>query len=108
MKDNQYEEENDLLLEEEEEIKLKKPAMYRVLIHNDHYTPREFVVVVLQQVFHKSEAEGKVIMLEAHTKGMAVVGIYTQEVAKTSIYIVEKMAEEFSYPLRCTLEEIEV
>jgi ATP-dependent Clp protease adaptor protein ClpS len=102
------EEDIDILLEDDDEVELKKPSMYRVLIHNDHYTPREFVVLVLQTVFHKSEEEGKKIMYEAHTKGLATVGIYTHEVATTNIYLVEKMAEEFLYPFRCTMEEVEI
>jgi ATP-dependent Clp protease adaptor protein ClpS len=100
--------EDELLLEDEDEVEIKKPSMYRILLHNDHYTPREFVVLVLQTIFHKSEEEGKKIMLEAHTKGIAVVGIYTHEVAKTNIYLVEKMSDEFNCPLRCTMEEVEI
>lgn len=99
---------SDVILEEEEDLELKKPSMYRVLLHNDHYTPREFVVFILQTVFHKSEEEGKKIMLEAHTKGIATVGIYTHEVATTNIFLVEKLAEEFGSPLRCTMEEVEI
>ncbi len=108
--DDEYDLDNDseIILEEESDEEVKKPSMYRVLIHNDHYTPREFVVFILQNVFHKSEAEGKKIMLEAHTKGLAVVGIYTLEIAKTNIFLVEKYADEFSYPLRCTMEEVEI
>ncbi|MFN8576365.1 MAG: ATP-dependent Clp protease adaptor ClpS [Candidatus Sericytochromatia bacterium] len=59
MKDFEFESDNDVVLEDEEEIELKKPSMYRVIIHNDAYTPREFVVIILQTVFHKSEEEGK-------------------------------------------------
>ncbi|MFN8673678.1 MAG: ATP-dependent Clp protease adaptor ClpS [Candidatus Sericytochromatia bacterium] len=99
---------DELLLEDEEDTKLKKPSMYRVIIHNDHYTPREFVVFILQNVFHKTEEEGRKIMLEAHTKGMATVGIYTYDIAKTSIDLVEKYSEEFGSPLRCTMEEVEI
>lgn len=106
--DYEYSEENDILLAEEEEIETKKPSMWRILLHNDDYTPREFVVFILQDVFHKSQDEGKKIMLEAHTKGIAVVGIYTHEIAKTSVYLVEKYAEEMSFPLRCTMEEVEI
>lgn len=98
----------DVILDEEEDVKLKKPSMYRVLLHNDNYTPREFVVYILKIVFHKSESDSKLIMLEAHTKGIAVVGIYTHEVAKTNVFLVEQMAEEMGYPLRCTMEEVEI
>ena len=108
MKDFEFESDNDVILEDEEDVKLKKPSMYRVIIHNDAYTPREFVVIILQSVFHKSEEEGRKIMLEAHTKGMATVGIYTYEIATTSLYLVEKMSDEYGCPLRCTMEEIEI
>jgi ATP-dependent Clp protease adaptor protein ClpS len=99
---------SDVILEEEEDIEVKKPSMYRVLLHNDPYTPREFVVYILQTVFHKTEEEGRKIMLEAHTKGIATVGIYTHEIAKTNIFLVEKLADEFGCPLRCTMEEVEI
>jgi ATP-dependent Clp protease adaptor protein ClpS len=108
MKDFEFESDNDVVLEDEEDIELKKPSMYRVIIHNDPYTPREFVVIILQTVFHKSEEEGKKIMLEAHTKGMATVGIYTYEIATTNLYLVEKMSDEYGFPLRCTMEEVEI
>lgn len=108
MKDFEFESDNDVVLEDEEDIELKRPSMYRVIIHNDAYTPREFVVIILQTVFHKSEEEGKKIMLEAHTKGMATVGIYTYEIASTSLYLVEKMSDEYGFPLRCTMEEVEI
>ncbi|MBC7475992.1 MAG: ATP-dependent Clp protease adaptor ClpS [Candidatus Sericytochromatia bacterium] len=108
MKDFEINPDSDIALEDEEEIALKRPSMYRVLLHNDAYTPREFVVIILQSVFHKSEEEGKKIMTEAHTKGMATVGIYTHEIASTSIYLVEKMADEYGCPLRCTMEEVEI
>lgn len=108
MKDFEFESEDDVVLEDEEEIELKRPSMYRVMIHNDAYTPREFVVLVLQSIFHKSEEEGQKIMLEAHTKGIATVGIYTYEIATTNVYLVEQLSDEYGYPLRCTMEEVEI
>lgn len=104
--DFDLENDSDVIVDEDEEV--QRPKMWRVLLHNDHYTPREFVVFILQNVFHKSEAEGKKIMLDAHTKGIAVVGIYTHEIAKTGVYLVEQYAEELSFPLRCTMEEVEI
>ncbi len=96
-----------LELEQEPQDKLQRPNMYRVLLHNDPYTPREFVVFVLQTVFRKTDSSAKKIMLEAHTKGIAVVAIYTYDIASTSIAYVQQLAEEFEYPLLCTMEEIE-
>lgn len=108
MKDFEFENDNDVILEDEEDMELKRPSMYRVMIHNDAYTPREFVVMVLQSIFHKSEEEGQKIMLEAHKKGIAAVGIYTHEIAITNVYLVEKLSDEYGFPLRCTMEEVEI
>lgn len=98
---------DDVLLEDDEEIEIKKPNMYKVLFHNDDYTTMEFVVFVLQHIFHKSEAESTRIMYEVHNKGVAVVGIYTYEVASTNIHLVESLKEEFEYPLLITMEKID-
>lgn len=96
----------DLLVEEE--IRLEKPKMYKILLHNDHYTLREFVVLVLEIVFRKTMEEARRIMLEAHTKGVSVVGIYTYEIASTCIRQVEKLSEEYDCALRCTMEAVEI
>ncbi len=87
------------------ERKLKPPPMYKVLLHNDDYTTMEFVVQVLQSVFHRSHAEATQIMLHVHKTGMGVAGVYTHEVAETKVAIVDAMARQHEYPLRCTMEE---
>jgi len=102
----EFEDDSDILLEEEEDLQLKKPTMYRVIFHNDDYTTMEFVVFILESVFHKSKAESTKIMLEVHQKGTGVVGIYTHEVATTNIYLVEKLAEDQEYPFRATMEPV--
>jgi ATP-dependent Clp protease adaptor protein ClpS len=84
--------------------KLKKPPLYRVLLHNDNYTTREFVVAVLREVFHKGEAEAVQIMLHVHYNGIGVAGVYTYEVAETKIKTVEKLARENDFPLRLSME----
>ena len=78
----------------------------KVLFHNDDYTSMEFVVFVLQAIFHKSRKESTGIMLEVHHKGIGIVGIYTYEVASTNIYLVEKLAEEYEYPFKATMEKV--
>ena len=88
--------------------KLKKPPLYRVLLHNDNYTTREFVVAVLKEVFHKGESEAVQIMLHVHYNGIGVAGVYTYEVAETKIKTVERLARENEYPLRLTMEPEEV
>ena len=85
--------------------KLKKPKMYKVLLHNDDYTTMEFVVYILQSVFHRSETDAVQIMLHVHKNGIGVAGVYTYEVAETRIAQVESLAREHEFPLRCSLEE---
>jgi len=89
----------------ETERKLKRPPMYKVLLHNDDYTTMEFVVQVLQSVFHKNPAEATQIMLHVHRNGMGVAGVYTHEVAETKVALVEAMAREHEFPLKCSCEE---
>jgi ATP-dependent Clp protease adaptor protein ClpS len=89
----------------ETEKKVKLPPMYRVLLHNDDYTTMEFVVQVLQTVFHKSPADATQIMLHIHRTGIGVAGVYTCEVAETKVAVVEAMARQHEFPLKCTMEE---
>jgi len=84
--------------------KVKRPRMYRVLLHNDDYTTREFVVEILMSVFHHSESEAVRIMLHVHYNGVGVAGVFTREIAETKIAIVERMAREREYPLRLSME----
>lgn len=89
----------------ETEKKLKKPPLYKVLLHNDDYTTKEFVVQVLQYVFHKEQTEAVQIMLHVHRNGIGVAGVYTYEVADTKVSLVESLARQYEYPLKCTMEE---
>ena len=93
---------NELL--EEVEKELKEPDMYNVILHNDDYTTREFVVEVLQVVFQKPAIEATRIMLDVHKKGRGVVGAYTWDIAQTKVATVHKLAKEREYPLKCTIE----
>lgn len=81
--------------------KLKPPAMYKVLMINDDYTPMEFVVEVLQSFFGKSGEQATQIMLAVHNKGAAVCGIYTKDIAETKAAFVNDYARECQYPLIC-------
>ena len=94
--------EGDLLTQEK--INLKRPDMYRVVLLNDDYTPRDFVVWILMRVFYKSETESSSIMLEAHTAGKSTVGVYTYDEATTKIAQVDKIAKQYEHPLTCILE----
>jgi ATP-dependent Clp protease adaptor protein ClpS len=85
--------------------KLKKPPLYKVLMHNDDYTTMEFVVFALVTVFHKSEGEAFLIMLKVHHEGVGVAGVYPYEIAETKAEKVMTLARHSEYPLLCTVEE---
>lgn len=87
-----------------EERQVKRPQLYKVLLHNDDYTTMEFVVMVLAQVFYRAEADAVAIMLHVHQKGAGVAGVYSYEVAEARISKVARLAKEHEFPLRCTME----
>lgn len=84
--------------------KTQRPRMYRVLLHNDDYTPMEFVVQLLQTVFHKGEAEATAIMLQVHNHGIGVAGVYTHEIAETKVAQVHMLARQQECPLMASME----
>ncbi len=85
-------------------VKLQPPKMYKVLMHNDDYTTMEFVILVLQKFFNKSASESQTIMLEVHTRGFGICGIYTYEVAESKVAKVTKYARDNGHPLKCSTE----
>lgn len=85
--------------------KLKKPPLYKVLLHNDDYTTMEFVVYVLTTVFRKTVEEAFTIMLKVHTEGVGIAGIYSYEIAESKAEKVVTLARENEYPLLATVEE---
>lgn len=85
--------------------KTKKPAMYKVIMLNDDYTPMEFVILVLERFFSKSQEEATRIMLHVHQKGVGVCGVFTYEVAETKVQQVMDLAKQHQHPLQCTLEK---
>ncbi|MDH5671658.1 MAG: ATP-dependent Clp protease adaptor ClpS [Myxococcales bacterium] len=84
--------------------KLARPPRYKVLLHNDDYTTREFVVEILKLVFHRSEPEAVQIMLHVHHNGVGIAGVYSYEVAETKVRTVEAMARARDYPLMLSIE----
>ena len=84
--------------------KTKKPSMYKVLVLNDDYTPMEFVVMMLQSVFHKSKEEATRIMLHVHQRGVGVCGVYSYDVAETKVALVVEIARRNEHPLQATME----
>lgn len=90
---------------DKEEVKVKKPKKYKVILHNDDYTTMEFVVFILKRVFHKTEEEANHIMWKIHKQGTGVCGLYTFEIAESKQYKVKTLARSEGHPLLCTLEE---
>ena len=85
--------------------KTKRPSLYRVLLLNDDYTPMEFVVLVLQDVFNKSREDAMRIMLHVHNQGVGECGIYPFEVAETKVTRVMDTARKNQHPLQCVMEK---
>jgi ATP-dependent Clp protease adaptor protein ClpS len=83
----------------------RKPAMYKVLMLNDDYTPMEFVVHVLERFFSKTREESTRIMLHVHRRGVGVCGVFTYEVAETKVTQVMDLARQNQHPLQCTIEK---
>ena len=88
----------------ETEKKVKRPHLYKVLLHNDDYTTMEFVVEVLKSVFHHSESDAMSIMLHVHQRGVGVAGVFSYEIAESKANKVMRLAREHEYPLRCSVE----
>lgn len=88
-----------------ERPKLKAPPLYRVVLMNDDYTPMEFVVEVLERVFAMDRPKATRIMLEVHTKGKGICGVYTHEIAETKVAQVNSYSQQHQHPLLCTMEE---
>jgi ATP-dependent Clp protease adaptor protein ClpS len=82
----------------------KKPELYRVLLLNDDYTTMDFVVEVLETIFHKQPAEAYRIMMMVHTQGRGLCGVYPFEVAETKVATVIERARESGFPLLATME----
>ena len=87
------------------EARTKKPSLYKVLLLNDDYTPMEFVVHVLERFFGLNHAQAFEIMLTVHKKGLAVVGVFSFEVAETKVAQVMDFARRHQHPLQCTMEK---
>ena len=100
--DNNY---DDNLTVQEARPKLKRPPLYKVVLLNDDYTPMDFVVHILESFFLIDRENATRIMLEVHTKGKGVCGIFTHEIAETKVSQVNDYARENNHPLLCTMEK---
>jgi ATP-dependent Clp protease adaptor protein ClpS len=85
--------------------KVKRPSLYRVLLLNDDYTPMEFVIAVLQEVFSKSQDEAVQIMMHVHKSGVGECGVFPYEVAETKVMRVMDAAQKNQHPLQCVMEK---
>ena len=105
-KDNQPERLSNFdLAVEEAKPRLKEPPLYRVVLINDDFTPMDFVVDVLESIFGMERTRATQVMLEVHTKGKGVCGVYNFEIAETKVAQVMGVAKQHQHPLLCTMEE---
>ncbi|PIE33712.1 ATP-dependent Clp protease adaptor ClpS [candidate division KSB3 bacterium] len=97
-----YEFDSDVLTEDH--IDVKQPKAYHVILYNDDYTTMEFVVYVLEAIFHHAGPAAEKIMLDVHQKGKGVAGTYTRDIAETKAMQTRNLAQEHHYPLKCVAE----
>ncbi len=97
-----YEFEGDVLTRDR--IDVKQPKAYHVILYNDDYTTMEFVVYVLETIFHHPKPAAESIMLDVHQKGKGVAGTYTRDIAETKAMQTRTLAQEHRFPLKCVAE----
>ena len=90
---------------EEAKPKVKRPPLYKVMLMNDDYTPMEFVVHILESFFTMDREKATRVMLEVHTRGKGVCGIYAHEIAETKVSQVNEYSRKHQHPLLCTMEK---
>jgi ATP-dependent Clp protease adaptor protein ClpS len=90
----------------ERKVEARPPSLYKVLLHNDDFTPMDFVVMVLETYFSKDRNAATEVMLAVHHKGVGVCGTYPFEIAETKVSLVMECARENEHPLQCTMEKI--
>jgi len=90
----------------EQTLEVKEPKLYKALLHNDDYTTMEFVMSILETVFHKSSNDAAQIMLNVHNEGVGIAGVYTKEICETKISVVHQLAKKNEFPLRCSMETV--
>lgn len=90
---------------ESAEPKLKRPPLYKVVLLNDDYTPMEFVVHILEYFFRMDREQATQVMLQVHTRGKGVCGVFSADVAESKVNQVNRYAREHQHPLLCSMEE---
>ncbi len=99
----QFDEHVEVIPETKKQVKV--PKKYKVILLNDDYTSMEFVIFILETIFHKTPTQAKSLMLAVHNTGSGVAGVYSFEIAETKVAIVTETAKANEYPLRCVMEE---
>jgi ATP-dependent Clp protease adaptor protein ClpS len=102
--DNQIDHDSELAVEESRP-EVKEPKLYKVILLNDDFTPMEFVVDVLQTFFNLNRENATRVMLNVHTKGKGVCGVFSRDIAETKVALVNQFARENEHPLLCTMEQ---
>ncbi|MCA1764803.1 MAG: ATP-dependent Clp protease adapter ClpS [Desulfobulbaceae bacterium] len=105
MGNRRNENENEDLVITDSRRKTEEPPMYKVLLLNDDYTTMDFVIMILEVVFHKDSQAATRIMLQVHRDGRGVAGVFTRDVAETKVAIVHDLAHKNEHPLKCSIEE---
>lgn len=93
------------LMVQESRPEVAEPKRYMVILVNDDFTPMEFVVLILKEFFNLDEEAATRIMLNVHTKGKGVCGIYSKDIAETKVVMVNEFAKDNEHPLLCTMEQ---
>ena len=96
------------LAESRTDQRVQPPRMWRVLLHNDDYTTQDFVVWVLESIFHKARGEAFTIMMNVHRTGIGIAGVFTHDVAETKVKTAQQLAEQHEFPLLVTMEPEEL
>jgi len=92
-------------IEVKERREIKAPPLYKVFLINDDYTTMDFVIYILEKIFHKAPAEATQIMLHVHKNGKGLAGVYTREIAETKIGSTHDLSQQNGFPLKCTMEK---
>jgi len=102
---SQQSDDDDTILLEQTKPKLKKPPLFKVVLLNDDYTPMEFVVHILENIFNHNRDQATQIMLHVHKLGKGVCGVFSKDIAETKVIQVNNYARENKHPLMCEMEE---
>lgn len=96
----------DSVLLEHETLHAEPPPLFQVILLNDDYTPMEFVIIILQEYFHKDYVTATEITLKIHYEGKGVCGVFPKDIASTKVELVLNHARSLGHPLQCVMEEV--